>query len=539
MEITLLLTHGKIHTMDGRLFEAMAVSKDRIVKLGSTSELKAMGGPGTLKLDLKGKTVLPGFNDSHLHLQAHGANRNSADLRNAGSIKELVETARRFMLRTAKKPGDWIYGWGWDQNRFTEKTFPTRDDLDRISSEDPVVLLRACLHIGVMNTAAIRWVGVTNETSVPGGVFDRDRNGNINGVFREAAIGWVFDRVPGKSVEQIKADLDAGIREAVSYGVTSIQTSDLHDGIRFDEMVEAYSELRDEGKLTARINAQLYLPDRMTMLDFFKKRFRPFEGDNLFRLGPVKLLLDGSLGARTAALKEDYCDEPGNRGHLTYSRKELFELVSVAHDHGMQLALHAIGDAAAEAGVDAVERAVKASPREHRHRILHAQLTNHELLRRMAELGIMADIQPAFVSSDWSHVENRVGKERAKTSYAWKSMLNEGIPMAAGTDAPVEELNPMYGIYAAVTRKDRQGQPPNGWLPKQKLTVNEAVALYTRGGAYATFEENEKGTLSKGKLADMAILSEDPFEVEPEDIKDIEVLTTVLGGEIVYTSLGL
>jgi predicted amidohydrolase YtcJ len=536
MEITLLLTHGKIYTMDGRIFEAMAVSKDRIVKLGNNASIKSMGGPGTLKLDLKGKTVLPGFNDSHLHLQIHGANRNSADLRNVISIKELVETARRFMIRTGKMPGDWIYGWGWDQNILAEKTFPTKDDLDRISSENPVVILRACHHIGVMNTAAIRWVGATNGTSVPGGVFDRDRNGNINGVFREAAIGWVFDRIPAKSVDQIKADLEAGIREAVSFGVTSLQTSDLHDGIRFDEMVAAYSELREEGKLLTRINAQLYLPDRMVMLDFLKKRFRPFEGDNLFRLGPVKLLLDGSLGARTAALKEAYSDDPGNRGHLTYSREELFELVSLAHQHGMQLALHAIGDAAVEAGVDAVERAVKENPREHRHRIIHAQITNHDLLGRMAELRIMADIQPVFVSSDWNLVESRIGKERAKASYAWKSMLNEGIPMAAGTDAPVEDLNPMYGIYAAVTRKDRQGQPPGGWLPKQKLTVYEAVKLYTKGGAYATFEENDKGTLGEGKLADMAILSEDPFEAKPEDIKDIEVLTTILGGEIVYTS---
>jgi len=480
MEITFLLTNGKIYTMDGRSFDAVAVSKDRIVKLGSNAEIKTMGGPSTLKIDLKGKSVFPGFNDSHLHLQVQGANRNSADLRTAASIKDIIEMTRRYMIRTDKKSGDWIYGWGWDQNNFMEETFPTRDDLDKISSENPIVLIRTCHHIGAMNSAAIKIVGASNDTFIPGGVLDRDRNGNINGVFRENAIGWVYDRIPGPSVEQIKNDLHAGIEEALSFGVTSLQTSDLHGGIRFDDMIEAYSDLREEGKLKARINAQLYLPDRRLLTEFIKKRFRPFEGDHLFRLGPVKLLLDG---------------------HLSYSQEELNGLVSIAHEHGLQLFLHAIGDAAIQAGIDAIEKAVTESPREHRHRINHVQLTNPGLIGRMAALGIMADIQPVFVSSDWSMAES---------------------------------LNPMYGVYAAVTRKGRDGLPKNGWMPEERLSVYEALELYTKGGAYATFEEKEKGTLSEGKLADMVILSEDPFEVEPESIKDIEVLTTILGGEIVF-----
>lgn len=537
MEITFLLTHGKIYTMDGRVFEAMAVSKDRIVRLGSTAELKGMGGPGTLKIDLKGMTVVPGFNDSHLHLHVHGANRNSVDLRDAGSVKDIVEKTRRHMIRTEKKPGEWIFGWGWDQNLFHEKVFPNRYDLDTISGENPIIMIRTCHHIGVMNSAAIALTGATNETSITGGSFDKDRNGNINGIFRENAIEWVYSRIPGLSVAQIKNNLTAGIEEALKYGVTSLQTSDLHDGVHFDEMIEAYSGLRDEGKLKTRINAQLYLPDRRLMMEYIHKRFRPFEGDKLFRLGPVKLVLDGSLGGGTAALLQDYSDDPGNKGHLTYSQEELDGLVAAAHEHGMQVALHAIGDAAITAGIDAIEKAVREDPREHRHRLIHAQITNPELIGRMAALGIMADIQPAFVSSDWNMVENRIGKDRAKTSYAWKSMLDAGIPLAAGTDAPIEGLNPMHGIYAAVTRKDLDGMPENGWLKAQRLTVSEVLALYTKGGAYATFEENEKGTLTVGKLADMAILSEDPFEAEPDAIKDIEVLATVLGGEIVYSEI--
>ena len=537
MEITFLLTHGKIYTMDGRVFEAMAVSKDRIVRLGTNAELKNMGGPGTLKIDLKGMTVVPGFNDSHLHLQVHGANRNSVDLRDAGSVKEIVEKTRRHMIRTGKNPGDWIFGWGWDQNNFSEKSFPCRHDLDMISKENPIMMIRTCHHIGVLNTAAVELLGVTNETEAPCGIFDKDRNGNVSGVFREGAIEWVYDRIPRPTVDQIKSDLSAGIEEALKYGVTSLQTSDLHDGIHFDEMIEAYNDLREEGKLKARINAQLYLPDRRLMMEYLHKRFRPFEGDQLFRLGPVKLLLDGSLGARTAALQKEYSDEPGNKGHLTYSQEELDSLVSIAHEHGLQVALHAIGDAAIQAGIDAIEKAVAVDPREHRHRLIHAQITTPEQIGRMASLGILADIQPAFVSSDWSMVENRIGVKRTQTSYAWKAMLDAELPVAAGTDAPVEGLNPMYGIYAAVTRKDREGMPEGGWMPTQKLTVYEIMTLYTKGGAYATFEEQEKGVLREGMLADMAVLSEDPFEVEPEAIKEIEVLSTVLGGEIVYSEI--
>lgn len=537
MEITFLLTHGKIYTMDGRVFEAMAVSKDRIVKLGTNSELKNMGGPGTLKLDLKGMTVVPGFNDSHLHLQAHGSNRNSVDLRHSASVKEIIEKTRRHMIRSGKKPGDWIFGWGWDQNGFRDKCFPTRHDLDTISGENPIIMIRSCRHVGVMNTAAMTLVGAGNDTEVPGGSFDRDRNGNLNGVFRENAIAWVYDRLPGPTVEQIRSDLSAGIEEALKYGVTSIQTSDLHDGIRFDDMMEAYNDLREQGKLKARINAQLHLPDRRLLMEYLHKRFRPFEGDNLFRLGPVKLLLDGSLGARTAALSGEYSDDPGNKGHLTYSQEELDSLVSIAHEHGMQVALHAIGDAAIRAGIDAIEKAVGQDPREHRHRLIHAQITDPYLIGRMAALGILADIQPAFVSSDWGMVESRIGKERAMTSYGWKSMLEAGISVAAGTDAPVENLNPLFGVYAAVTRKDLDGMPKDGWLNSQKLSVYEILELYTKGGAYATFEERDKGTLCEGMLADMAILSDDPFEVEPDGIKDIEVLSTVMGGEIVYSEI--
>ena len=537
MEISFILTNGKIYSMEGKTYEAVAISGDRIVKLGTDAEIKAMGSMSTLKIDLKGKSVFPGFNDSHLHLQIRGANRNSVDLQDAKSIKDIIEKTRRFMIRAEKKPGEWISGWGWDQSDFGDDCFPTKDDLDKVSTENPIVIIRTCHHIGVMNSMAIKIVGAANETAVSGGTFDKDRNGNLNGVFREGAMSWVFERIPKPNLAQIKNDLYTGIEEALRYGITSLQTSDLHDGILFDDMFEAFSSLKKEKRLKARINEQLYLPDKEKLMDFLGRGYQPSEGDSLFKLGPVKLVLDGSLGARTAALADDYSDNEGNKGNLFYEQEELDELVRMVHDRNLQLSLHAIGDAAIKSGIDAIEKAVLLNPREHRHRINHVQITTPELIGRMAKLGIIADIQPVFVSSDWHIAESRIGAARAKTSYVWKSMLEAGITLAGGSDAPVESLNPMLGIYAAVTRKGWDGEPEDGWMPEQKLSVQEAMELFTKNPAYASFEENEKGTLSEGNLADMTILSEDPFEVELDNIKDIEVLTTILGGEIVYSEV--
>ena len=534
MDITLILTNGNIYTMDGRKFRAIAVSKDRIVQLGTSLEIEAMADSKTKIIDLNGKTVFPGFNDCHFHLHIHGANKNSVNMEGSKSVQELIEKGKDFVKQTGKKPGEWISGWGWDQNDFAICEFPTKKDLDKISTVNPIITTRTCLHIGAMNSLAIKMVNADNDSFISGGIFDKDEQGNINGVFRENAISWVYARVPKLSIEQIKKNITVAIDEALSYGLTSLQTSDLHDGISFEKMYEAYMSLKKEGNLKVRINAQLYLPDKASLLSFLEKGFKPFEGDNLFKLGPVKLLTDGSLGARTAALLDDYSDASGKKGNLTYSQEELDEYVNIAHQNGLQIHLHAIGDAAIKACVDAIEKAVLLKPSSHRHRINHVQLGTMELFERMAKNGIMADIQPVFVSSDWNLVENRVGKERAKTSYAWKTMLKAGIPLAGGTDAPVEGLNPMHGVYAAVTRKDREGKPKDGWRTEESLSVYEALSLYTKGSAFASYEENEKGTLTEGKLADMVIVSEDPFEIEPDRIKDIEVLTTILGGEVVY-----
>lgn len=537
MNISLILINGKIHTLDGNIFEAIAVDKDRIVKLGSNTVIKSMATNATHKIDLKGKSLFPGFNDSHLHLQIRGANNDSVNLSNSKSIQDIIESGKQFIISTNKKPGEWIHGYGFNQNNFQVKSFPSREDLDKISMVHPIIFSRVCYHVVVMNSMAIKLLNINNDITIKGGSFDKGKNGIINGILREGAVDFVFNKIPKPTISQIKNNISSAMDEALRFGVTSLQTSDLHNGINFDEMYEAYMSLKDEGKLNARINEQLYLPDKRRLLSFLDKGFKPCLGDNYFRLGPVKLLTDGSLGARTAAVIEDYSDEPDNKGILIYSQSELDEMVDIAHQHGFQLSLHAIGDAAIKSSVEAIEKAYILKPSNYRHRINHCQIGTMELFERMAKCGLMADIQPVFVCSDWNMVESRVGKLRAQTSYAWKSMMKAGIHLAGGTDCPVESLNPMYGIYAAVTRKGLDDNPSNGWLPDEKLSVQEALELYTKGSAYATFEENEKGTLTEGKLADMVVLSENPLEVSPHNIKDIEVLTTIVGGKIVYSKI--
>ncbi len=521
--------------MTGRIFEAAAVSDGRIVKLGTDSEIKAMcKGGGTQKIDLKGKTVLPGFNDSHLHVLAYGLEKNQVDLSRAGSPEEVIEITRRYIQKRGKKPGEWVLGSGWGRNSELEKRSLTREDLDKISCEHPIYLLRVCSHTAVVNSLALKQIGANPDVSVKGGVFDIDENGELNGVLRENALDWFEKRMPQPQKSEMKDALATAVDEAASYGLTSLQSSDLHHFNRFEDMIELFTSLKDEGKLPVRINEQLYLPEKDMLLKYLERYRGSVAEDDFFRLGPLKLLTDGSLGARTAALQEEYSNDPENKGVLIYSQEELNDMVLLAHGEGMQVFLHAIGDAAIKSGVDALEKAIRSKPRSHRHRINHVQIGSRVLFERMARLGLLADIQPAFVGSDWSMVEELVGKERTKMSYAWKTMLDMGISLAGGSDCPTEQLDPLRGVYSAVTRKGMDDRPEGGFLPEQALTVAEAVSIYTKGSAYASFEEDKKGTLEEGKLADMVVLSEDLFRVDKEEIKEIETVCTVVGGKVVY-----
>lgn len=535
MEITLILTNGRIYTLDGRQYEAIAVSGNRIAMLGTTKEIEKAAGNAQVKIDLKGKCVFPGFNDSHLHVVEFGLSAEMLNLEEVSTIDEIINKGKNYIVEKQKNMEDWILGYGWNEKNFLIPTMPTKDDLDKISKDHPIMITRVCEHIAVVNSKALEVTGANKDTKVKSGSFDKDQKGELTGVIRENTLDWFTERLPKREVEEIKTAILKAVDQGVRFGLTSLQTSDLHS-CGFDVMYKAYTQLKEEGKLPVRIYEQLYLPEMKLLNQFLEKGFKPGHGDDLFRLGPMKLLTDGCLGARTAALREDYSDDKGNRGMYTYEQEELDALVMKAHKSGMQVFLHAIGDGAIESCLTAIERALAAYPMNCRHAINHFQIASKDLFEKAAKLGIIADIQPAFVSSDWDMAEDKVGPERLKTSYAWKSMIDSGMRLMGSSDCPVEHCNPFNAIYAAVTRKDLEGKLDSAFMPEQVLTVEQAIRLLTIDAAYGSFDEDKKGVLADGYLADMVVLSEDPFKVEKDALKDIKVLMTLMDGKIRYSA---
>lgn len=537
----LILTNGKIYTMDKNrtVAEAMAVEDHIIRAVGSTEEILNLKKDNTIIYDLEGKTLLPGFNDSHMHLVNYGYSLTQVNLIGISSIGELNKRVSHFIDENKIEEGRWIRGRGWNQDYFTgEKRFPSRYDLDKISTTNPIVVTRACGHVVVVNSKALEVLNIGKETEqIEGGQFDLDENGEPTGVFRENAVGLVYDNLPTPTVEEIKDMMRNAIRDMNKAGITSVGTDDFEalPDRNYENILKAYKELKEENKLNIRIYEQCLLPNIDKLQGFIDKGYGTSMGDNLFKIGPLKLLIDGSLGARTAALMKPYSDDPNTIGITTATDDELYSLVDLAHRNNIQVAIHGIGDKAMYMAFSAIEKSLKNSPKEnHRHGIVHCQITDEYLLDKFKELNTIAYIQPIFLDYDWKIVKDRVGEEREKTSYNWKTMVNKGVAITCGSDSPVETFNVMKGIYEAVTRKDLDGNPKDGWLPEQKLTVDEAVYGYTMGGAYASFEENIKGSLEVGKLADMVLLSEDIFNIDEEDIKNIDIHMTILGGKIVY-----
>lgn len=534
MSISYAFVNGRIHTMEGFTTEAVAVSGEKIAALGSTRDILEKCDSNTEVFDLKGRCLLPGFNDSHMHLMLYGLLYDQFNLRGLKSIDEIVRAGREFIEKEDKKAGEWVGGFGFDQNLFPEKTFPLKEDIDKISDKHPIIVDRICGHVGTVNSYAIKVVGITKDTIIEGGVIDRDEQGNPTGVMREAALDWFKSRIPEITIAKAKYIIKKTAEEALTLGLTSLQTND-SDAVESDTILKAYRSLAEEGELPVRIFEEVRATRTDTLKRFLATGMQAGFDDDYFKIGNIKLFLDGSLGARTAAMRQGYSDDQGNKGILVHTQETVDELISMTHKAGMQVACHAIGDEAVEQCINAIEKAIKDEPKELRHRIVHCQIADDSLFERMAKLGITADIQPAFVASDYTIVEDRVGTERGNKSYAWKTMLEHGIHLGGGSDCPVETCDPIWGIYCAVTRADEKGMPAGGWLPNEKLSVEEAVKLFTIGSAYLAFEENKKGTIKEGKLADMVVLSEDIFEVKPEEIKNIKVLMTMVGGKVQYS----
>ena len=529
-----ILKNGKIYLGRGSFAGSLLIHDGLVAEVWQENE-PPCEVPGASVIDLEGKTVLPGLIDSHLHMYNTGVSLTSVKLYGADSIEECVRRGREFIRQNDPPKGSVILGRGWNDDYFTdERRMLTRHDLDRISTEYPIIFTRACGHTLAANTLAVEMAGVTSGTPQPeGGRIELGEDGKPNGVFKEHAMGLIQSLSAAPTVEEIKRLLLAAMEHAAENGITSVQTNDMNE-INYPALWQAYEELKNEGRALTRVYQQCIFSTPSGLQDFIDKGYKTGFGDDMNKIGPLKLLIDGSLGARTALMRKDYSDMPGTRGILCVTPEELDAFMDICQKNNMQAVVHAIGDRAIEIVLDAYEKVIPNGNNSLRHGIVHCQITDKALLSRFAANGVCALVQPIFLHYDMHIAESRVGSELASTSYAFGTMDKLGLHVSYGTDSPVEDLNTMNNIYCAVTRKDLSGYPEKGWLPDERVSVEKAVDHYTADSAYNSFEEDKKGMLLPGYMADLAVLSDDIFTVKPEDIKNIKVLMTMLGGNITY-----
>lgn len=528
-----MFVNGTIITLDPeRPYARAAASRaGRWLAVGGEDEVRAAAGSSAELVDLGGLTAIPGLTDSHLHLLNYGLHLERLHLEEVRSLEELRERVR---LQAAVTPaGSWIVGRGWDQDRMIEHRYPTAADLDSAAPTHPVVLVRACGHLSAVNSLALKLAGITRDTPDPeGGRIDRDESGEPTGILRESATRLLGRLIPPPDEAALRRALRAAAGRALAAGLTQVHTDDVGTVGGLDQTLALYESTVGNGEPPLRVQLEVaakYLDDLVA------RGMRTGDGDEWFRIGPLKIFADGSLGGGTAALSQPYADAPGNCGLPLLPAAAMDELVAKAHRHGMQVAIHAIGDRAVEIAANAIARAQAATPgRCLRHRIVHCQVLRPDLIDQFAREGIVADIQPKFITSDMHWAGRRLGSDRLRWSYAWRTLLEAGIQCAGGSDAPVEPLEPFLGIYAAVTRCDLNGQPAGGWLPEQRLTVEEALRLFAMGGAYAGHDERARGMIAPGYQADLAVISANPLRVDPLALKDIKVLMTVVGGRVAY-----
>ena len=514
--------------------EAIAVRGDRIQAVGKNAEIEKLKGPQTQVVDLGGHFVMPGFNDAHVHLADAGLQKLSVDLTGVKSLEEFRERVLA-KVETAKQ-GEWILGGGWDETMWPVKTLPSRWDLDEVSGGHPVFLDRVDGHLAVANTRALQLASITIASRDPqGGAVDRDENGQPTGILRDTAQTAVRAVIPQPTRDMRRHGIEVALAELAQLGVTSAQ-----DYSPEWQNFEIYEELEKEGRLTARISEWLPFDDSVEELK--KKRDSHPQSDLMLHTGMLKGFMDGSLGGHTAALLEPYADDPKNSGLPRYEPEKLNEMAKERALAGFQLGFHAIGDRGVQMALDAFAEAEKAAREQKvkapdgsddfRMRVEHAQITTPAQITRFKELKVVASIQPSHLLTDMRWAQARLGPKRAETSYAWASFLNKGVTLAFGTDYPVEPVTPFRGLYAAVTRKSEDGKQE--YFPAQRLSMDQAIAAYTTGSAFAGFEEKEKGKLTPGMLADFVVLDRDVTAVSPEKVLGTKVLRTVVGGKTVW-----
>lgn len=541
--MNILFKNGNIATMeDGQArAEAMVVQGNKFKYVGTLKgALEVLANEKYEEVDLEGRLVIPGLNDSHMHFIHYAKGLRSVNLVGTKSIDEIK--GRMSDGISHREPGDleWIEGEGWNHDYFEdEKRFPTKFDLDEISETIPMIVMRACFHVGTLNSIGLKLMGINKETASEfGDLIEVLPNGEPNGVIKERLLDDVKTKISTLNMEIMKEIIITAQEKAWEQGLTSVQSDDIGytPNYDYDLLFKCFKELEEAGKLKIRISEQCLLMDKGRVQQFFAKGYHYGWGTEKARVACVKILSDGSLGARTAALRKPYKDERFVKGIEMFTQEDLNELVLTSHANNCPVAIHAIGDRAIEMALDAIENGQRMYPEKNlRDSIVHCQITDEGLLNRIKDLKVLTMVQPIFIDYDMNIVESRVGVEIAESSYAWKTMIDKGIHTSFGTDCPVETFNTMPNIYTAVTRKNVSGKEKKVFLQQEKMSMEEALRAYTIEGAYASGEEKIKGSITAGKVADFIVLDRDLFNLkDEEEILKAKVLETYFDGELVY-----
>lgn len=523
----LVITNANIRTMDAKrtVARAMAVVGRKIKMVGSDSDVRPWIGPNTRVIDAGGKTIIPGFNDAHVHFMETGQQLSSVDLRDANTPAEFVKRIKDFAAKLPK--GRWILGGKWDHENWTPSDLPTAAMIDAVTPDNPVMIDRLDGHMALANGLAMKLAAVNKDTKdVDGGLIVRDGSGSPTGVFKDAAMNYVYRVVPNPSWEERIEAAKAATDHAASLGVTSVQ--DMSAGTDMG----VYQELARQGKLKTRVYGCSPLADYKRWAN---TGVRYAFGDDMIRVGCLKGYADGSLGSTTAWLFDPYLDDPKSTGLAGDEMPGTPQYVLEADKAGLQINIHAIGDRANDEILDIFEGVATANgPRDRRFRIEHAQHLRQADIPRFGKLKVVASMQPYHIIDDGRWAWKRLDSPRLKGTYAFRTILDTGGVLAFGSDSPVAPLNPIWGVYAAVTRRTLDDKNPYGWIPEQKISVDETVRAFTWGSSYAEFQDGWKGTLADGMLADFVVLSDDIFTINPVKMRDVAVLTTVVDGKVVF-----
>src|SRR6266436_3154446 len=524
--------HGRIYTNDpaSPWAAAILVRGEEILAVGDDDEVSGLADTGAKTVDLERHFVMPCFNDAHVHIGGAGEDWIAVRL---NGVKSVAELQKRLAEGSAQhKDGEWIRGSGWDHTFWPDKKFPNRQQLDAVSPKNPVILTHISGHVAVANSLALQLAGISKATANPsGGEIERDAAGEPTGMLKEgAAMGLVESKIPSPSMEQRRRGIELALADVAQHGVTSVQ-----DNSAWEDFL-TFRAIKNDGKLSVRITE--WLPFAAPLGKLEQMRRDGGTTDPWLRTGALKMVTDGALGSRTAAMLAPYSDDAKTSGILTMEPEKLKALAIERDKAGFQLNLHAIGDRANRVALDTFEAVAKANgPRDRRDRIEHAQVVALSDIPRFASLQVIASMQPSHQTTDMRWAESRVGPDRVKGAYAWATMQKFGVRLAFGTDYDVEPITPFRGLHACVTRELPEGGPQGGWEPQEKISLGDCIRAYTSGSAYGEFMEGKKGELKAGEFADFIVLSNDLTKVEPREYTNTRVLRTVVGGKAVYANI--